>query len=140
MIKEFKEFIANGNVLDAAVGFVLGLAFKSVVDCVVEGILMRLVGYLTAGVDFSQLKIVLKQAVEGVSEEVAISYGLLIQSVITFLLVAFFLFLIIRAVNKLRRKKEQVEEEPVLEDTAETEVELLKDIRELLSNKEDQRL
>ncbi|NLA72022.1 MAG: large-conductance mechanosensitive channel protein MscL [Clostridiaceae bacterium] len=140
MLKEFKEFIANGNVLDAAVGFVLGLAFKSVVDSVVEGILMPIVGYLTAGVDFSQLKIVLKQAVEGVSEEVAISYGLLIQSVITFLLVAFFLFLIIRAVNKLRRKKEQVEEEPVLEDTAETEVELLKDIRELLSNKEDQRL
>ena len=105
MSKEFNDFIGNGNVLDAAAGFVRGIAFKSVVDSVVEGILMPIVGYLTAGVDFSQLKIVLKQAVEGVSEEVAISYGLLIQSVITFLLVAFFLFLIIRAVNKLRRKK-----------------------------------
>ncbi len=132
MIKEFKEFIAQGSVLDAAVGFVLGLAFKAIVDSVVNGILMPVIGYLTAGIDFSSLKIVLRKAAEGV-EEVAITYGQVIQALLTFLLVAFFLFLVVRAVNKARRKKEA--EAPVEEETV-SEVELLTEIRDLLS-KED---
>ena len=132
MMKEFKEFIAQGNVMDAAIGFVLGLAFKAIVDSVVNDILMPIVGFLTAGVDFTNLKIVLKEAVADVSEEVAITYGQLIQSIITFLIVAFFLFLVVRSVNKLRRNKEDAEAE-VEEEPSESELDLLKDIRNLLS-------
>ncbi|MCK9176770.1 MAG: large-conductance mechanosensitive channel protein MscL [Clostridiales bacterium] len=135
MMKEFKEFIAQGNVMDAAIGFVLGLAFKAIVDSVVNDILMPIVGYLTAGIDFAHLKIVLKQVVPDVSEEVAITYGQLIQSIITFLIVAFFLFLVVRTLNKLRRKKEEEAKEAV-EEPAESELDLLKDIRELLSSDE----
>ena len=135
MMKEFKEFIAQGNVMDAAIGFVLGLAFKAIVDSVVNDILMPIVGYLTAGIDFAHLKIVLKQAVPDVSEEVAITYGQPIQSIITFLIVTLFLFLVVRTLNKLRRKKEE-EAEEVVEEPAESELDLLKDIRELLSSDE----
>lgn len=135
MMKEFKEFIAQGNVMDAAIGFVLGLAFKAIVDSVVNDILMPIVGYLTAGIDFAHLKIVLKQAIPDVSEEVAITYGQLIQSIITFLIVALFLFLVVRTLNKLRRKKEE-EAEEVVEEPTESELDLLKDIRELLSSDE----
>ena len=136
MVKEFKELVANGSVMDAAIGFVIGLAFKSVVDSVVNDILMPIVGFLTAGIDFTNLKIVLKQAVEGVSEEVAITYGQLIQAVISFLIISLFLFFVMKAVNKLRRKK--AEEEAQVEEVApeETELELLKDIRQLLSDKD----
>ena len=130
MIKEFKEFIANGSVMDAAIGFVLGLAFKAVVDSVVNDILMPLVGYLTAGIDFTNLKIVLKQASDG-AEEVALTYGQLIQSIITFLIVAFFLFIVMKAVNKLRRQKAD-EAEAEEAEPQETDTDILKDIRRLL--------
>jgi large conductance mechanosensitive channel len=136
MIKEFKEFVAQGSVLDAAVGFVLGLTFKAIVDSVVNGIPMPVIGYITAGIDFSSLKIVLRKATDSV-EEVAISYGQVIQSLVTFILVAFFLFLVVRVANKARRKKEDEEKvETMPEAEAESEVELLKEIRDLLS-KED---
>jgi large conductance mechanosensitive channel len=130
MIKEFKEFIANGSVMDAAIGFVLGLTFKAVVDSVVNDILMPLVGYLTAGIDFTNLKIVLKQASDG-AEEVALTYGQLIQSIITFLIVAFFLFIVMKAVNKLRRQKAE-EAEAKEAEPQETDTDILKDIRRLL--------
>lgn len=135
MFKEFKEFIANGNVMDAAIGFVLGLSFKAIVDSVVNDILMPVVGFLTAGIDFTNLKIVLKEASEA-AEEVAITYGQLIQSIISFLIVAFFLFLVMKAVNTMHRKKEAdlaMAEEVQAE---ESEIDLLKDIRRLL-DKED---
>ncbi len=129
MIKEFKEFIANGSVMDAAIGFVLGLTFKAIVDSVVNDILMPLVGFLTAGIDFADLKIVLKQASDS-AEEVALGYGQLIQSIITFLIVAFFLFMVMKAVNKMRRQK--AEEEAEEAEPEETDTEILKDIRRLL--------
>ena len=141
MLKEFKEFIAKGNVLDSAVGFVMGLAFKAIVDSVVNDILMPVLGYFTAGIDFTNLKIVLKPA-SGEIEEVAITYGTLIQSVISFLLVAFFLFLLVRTANRLRRRQEATlaaekaaaDEEKEKE---ESELDLLKDIRSLLQVKSD---
>lgn len=140
MFKEFKEFIANGSVMDAAIGFVMGLAFKSVIDGVVNDILMPIIGYLTAGVDFNNLKIVLKEAV-GDTPEVAITYGHLIQTIITFLLVALFMFLVVKALNKARKAREakKAEEEPEEEEEAEeTELDLLKDIRTLLNKEENQ--
>ncbi|MGI6617306.1 MAG: large-conductance mechanosensitive channel protein MscL [Saccharofermentanales bacterium] len=139
MLKEFKEFIAKGNVLDSAVGFVMGLAFKAIVDSVVNDILMPVLGYFTAGIDFTNLKIVLKPA-SGEIEEVAITYGTLIQSVISFLLVAFFLFLLVRTANRLRRKQEATlaaEKAAADEEKEESELDLLKDIRSLLQVKSD---
>ena len=141
MLKEFKEFISKGNVLDSAVGFVMGLAFKAIVDSVVNDILMPVLGYFTAGIDFANLKIVLKPA-SGEIEEVAITYGTLIQSIISFLLVAFFLFLLVRTANRLRRRQEATlaaeqaaaDEEKEKE---ESELDLLKDIRSLLQVKSD---
>ncbi|NLA96156.1 MAG: large conductance mechanosensitive channel protein MscL [Clostridiaceae bacterium] len=136
MLKEFKEFIAHGSVMDAAIGFVVGLSFKAIVDSMVNDILMPVIGFITAGIDFTNLKIVLKQAVEGVSEEVTITYGQLIQTILTFLIVAFFLFLVMKAVNQMRRKKLEEEPEDGEAEPVETELELLKDIRQLLSDKE----
>ncbi len=91
---------------------------------------MPLVGYLTAGIDFTNLKIVLKQASDG-AEEVALTYGQLIQSIITFLIVAFFLFIVMKAVNKLRRQKAEEAEAKEVE-PQETDTDILKDIRRLL--------
>ena len=139
MLKEFKEFISKGNVLDSAVGFVMGLAFKAIVDSVVNDILMPVLGYFTAGIDFANLKIVLKPA-SGEIEEVAITYGTLIQSIISFLLVAFFLFLLVRTANRLRRKQEATlaaEKAAADEEKEESELDLLKDIRSLLQVKSD---
>lgn len=140
MLKEFKDFIAKGNVLDAAVGFVMGLAFKAIVDSVVNDILMPVLGYFTAGIDFTNLKIVLKQA-SGDIEEVAITYGTLIQNVLSFILVAFFLFLLVRTANRIRRKNEEaaLSSEDAADDAAkeESELDLLKDIRSLLQEKTD---
>ena len=122
--------------MDAAIGFVIGLAFKAIVDSVVNDILMPIVGFLTAGIDFTNLKIVLKEAVAGVSEEVAITYGQLIQSILSFLIIAFFLFLVMKGLNKMRRKKTEEEAATEEETAEETEIGLLKDIRQLLSDKE----
>ena len=105
MWKEFKEFIAQGSVMDAAIGFVLGLAFKAIIDSVVNGLLMPIIGYLTAGIDFSNLKIVLKEATDA-AEEVAINYGQVIEAIISFVLIAFFLFLIVKGLNAMRKKRE----------------------------------
>ena len=104
MWKEFKEFIAQGSVMDAAIGFVLGLAFKAIVDSVVNGLLMPLIGYLTAGVDFANLKIVLSAAT-ATAEEVAITYGQVIEAVISFLLIEYFIFLDVKGMNKNHKRR-----------------------------------
>lgn len=130
MIKEFKEFIAQGSVLDAAIGFVLGLAFKAIIDSVVEGLLMPLVGAATSGYDLNSLKIVLKQGV-GEEPDVALMIGTVIQTIITFIIIAFVLFLIVKAVNKARARRKATEE-PVVEDAPAADIVLLTEIRDLL--------
>lgn len=136
MFKEFKEFISRGNVLDMAVGVVMGAAFKAIIDSLVANIIMPLVGLLTNGIDFSAQKIVLKAAVmEGekvIKPELAIGYGTLIQTIINFLLISLCIFFMIKAFNKLHRKKEEAPaEEPAKPD----DVVLLEEIRDLLKNK-----
>lgn len=130
MIKEFKEFIAKGNVMDAAIGFVLGLAFKAIVDSVVNGLLMPIVGLLTSGYDLSAWKIVLRQA-EGETPEAALLLGTIIQTVISFVIIAFFLFLVVKALNAARNRRQK--EEAVVEEAAPAEdIVLLTQIRDLL--------
>lgn len=108
-IKEFKEFISRGNVMDMAVGIIIGGAFTAIVNSLVNDILMPLLSILTGGMDFSSLSIVL-----GVGENAAtLNYGLFIGAVINFLLIALVIFWLIKAINKVSnlRKKEAEEEE-----------------------------
>jgi large conductance mechanosensitive channel len=108
MIKEFRTFILRGNVLDLAVGVIIGASFGAIVTSLVTNIIMPPIGLITGGMDFSQIKIVLQQAGAGKpladgtpSPEVAIGIGLFINALITFLIIALVVFLIIRAVNKI---------------------------------------
>lgn len=101
MLKEFKQFIAQGNVLDLAVGLVIGAAFGKIVTSLVEDIISPVLGLVLGGVDFSQLKLVLKEAV-GTAPEVAIRYGNFLNIVIQFLAVAWVIFMIVKAANRVR--------------------------------------
>ncbi|RIV21198.1 large-conductance mechanosensitive channel protein MscL [Fibrisoma montanum] len=107
MLKEFRTFIAQGNVLDLAVGVIIGAAFGKIVNSLVEDILNPILGLVLGGVDLSNLKLVLKEAV-GETPEVAIRYGNFLNITIQFLIVAFVIFLIVKAANSLRKKPELV--------------------------------
>ncbi|MDO5015538.1 MAG: large-conductance mechanosensitive channel protein MscL [Eubacteriales bacterium] len=133
MWKEFKEFAMRGSVIDMAVGVIIGGAFSAVVNSIVNDIFMPIIGQLLAGVDFSDLKIVLSQAVveagEVVQPEVAIGYGMLIQKIINFLIIALCLFAVIKSINSL--KKSEPKEEPAPPEKS-AEVLLLEEIRDSL--------
>lgn len=134
IFKEFKDFAMKGNVVDLAVGFILGGAFSTIVKSLVSDVIMPPIGLLLGGVDFSQLKVVLKPAVEageGVDAvpEVAISYGLFINNVLSFLIVAACLFFIIKGMNSLKKKEEEAPAEPPPPPKQEV---LLEEIRDLL--------
>lgn len=101
MLKEFKTFIAQGNVLDLAVGVVIGAAFGKITTSLVEDIINPILGVVIGGVDFTQLKIVLKEAVDK-TPEVSIKYGNFIQTLIQFLIIAWVIFMIVKAANRLR--------------------------------------
>lgn len=133
MLKEFKEFAMKGNVVDLAVGFILGGAFGTIVSSLVNDILMPPIGLLLGGVDFSELKYVLEPAaVQGGEEipEVAINYGLFINNVISFLIVAFAMFMIVKGMNRMYKKKEEA---PETVPEPSTEEKLLTEIRDLLA-------
>ena len=134
-IKEFKEFIAKGNVIDMAVGVIIGGAFGKIVTSLVNDVLMPLLGLATGGVDFSTKKLVLSPAVieggEVVKEEAALLYGSFIQNIIDFLLIAICIFFFIKAINKMKDKLAKKEEKPE-EPAKPTTEELLTEIRDLL--------
>ena len=134
-IKEFKEFIAKGNVIDMAVGVIIGGAFGKIVTSLVNDILMPLLGLATGGVDFSTKKLVMSPAViengEVVKEEAALLYGSFIQNIIDFLLIALCIFFFIKAINKMKDKLVKKEEKPE-EPAKPTSEELLTEIRDLL--------
>lgn len=131
MFKEFREFIARGNVVDLAVGVIIGGAFGAVVKSLVDQVVMPPIGLVAGGIDFSQLKVVLKPAI-GKTPEVAIAYGAFLNTVITFLIVAFVIFLVVKGVNSLRREEAA---EPAA-DPAPTPTEtLLTEIRDLLKSR-----
>ncbi len=135
-LTEFKEFAVKGNALDMAVGVIIGAAFGKIVSSIVDDIIMPPIGWLIGGVDFSNLKITLpaEQIVEGVATQPAtINYGMFIQNVIDFLIVAFCVFLLVKAINKLTKKKE--EETPAAPPAPSAEEKLLTEIRDLMKNK-----
>ena len=120
-LKEFKQFISRGNVIDLAVGVIIGSAFGKIVSSIVNDMLMPLIGIIIGGLDFSSLSIKVGSA--------NIQYGSFIQNVIDFLIVAGCIFILIKIINKLSKKKE--EEEVVVKDE---QVKLLEEIRDLLKH------
>ena len=122
MLKEFKEFAMRGNVVDMAVGIIIGGAFGTIVKSLVNDVIMPPIGLLLGGVDFSDLFVTLKEGAQAgpyatlaAAQEagaVTISYGLFINSVISFLIVAFAVFMLIKSINSLQREEEEKEEEP----------------------------
>lgn len=139
-VKEFKEFAMRGNVIDMAVGVVIGAAFGKIISSLVDDIIMPLVGVATGGMNFTDYKWVIQQAVvdgatqEVLKPEVTMNWGSWIQTIVDFLIVAFCIFIAIKAINQLKRKKD---EEPVPEAPAEPTKEevLLTEIRDLLKEK-----
>jgi large conductance mechanosensitive channel len=132
MFKEFKEFAFKGNVIDLAVGVIIGGAFGKIVTSLVNDVLMPLFGIILGGINFSELKYVITPAV-GETPESAILYGAFIQSVVDFLIIAFSIFIFIKIFTRKRK-----EEEPAPEEQPEApsqEVVLLEEIRDLLRNK-----
>ncbi|MBR0490186.1 MAG: large-conductance mechanosensitive channel protein MscL [Prevotella sp.] len=123
-IKEFKEFAMKGNVMDMAVGVIIGGAFGKIVSSLVDDILMPIIGTITGGIDFTTLSAEVGEA--------KIMYGTFIQNVVDFLIVAFCIFLMLKGINKLNRKKEEPAEEAPAGPTTE---ELLADIKEILKQK-----
>lgn len=137
MWQDFKKFILRGNVMDLAIGVVIGAAFGAIVSSLVNDIIMPVIGYLTAGINFSDLKVVLRAAVlkgsEVTTPEVAITYGNLIQVILQFLIIALTVFLAVKAITTLR---ERADSKKAAESPAPAvkpdEVRLLEEIRDLL--------
>ncbi|MBQ3634224.1 MAG: large-conductance mechanosensitive channel protein MscL [Bacteroidales bacterium] len=140
-IKEFKEFAVKGNVVDMAVGVIIGGAFGKIVTSIVNDVIMPPIGWLIGGVNFTNLKVVLPAnplAPEG-TEPATIAYGSFIQNVIDFLIVALCVFFLVKGINVLTRKKKKEEEAaaaaPAPEPEPTAEEKLLTEIRDLLKNK-----
>jgi large conductance mechanosensitive channel len=135
MLNEFKEFALRGNVVDMAVGIIIGAAFSTIVKSLVDDIIMPPIGVITGGVDFSSIFVALNGehydslAAARQAGAPTINIGLFINNVISFLIVAFVLFMAIKGMNRLRRKQE---EEPQSEPPPSREVELLTEIRDVL--------
>ncbi|GIV34394.1 MAG: large-conductance mechanosensitive channel [Chitinophagales bacterium] len=128
IIKEFKEFAMRGNVVDMAVGIIIGGAFGKIVSSAVSDLIMPPLGLLVGGMDFKDLKIVLKEAVGDVPA-VTLNYGMFIQTVFDFIIIAFAIFLVIKAINSLKKKEEA---KPAAPPEPSAEVKLLSEIRDLL--------
>jgi large conductance mechanosensitive channel len=139
MLKEFKEFAMRGNVVDMAVGIIIGAAFGKIVDSLVKDMIMPPIGFLLGKVDFSNLFFILREGttagpyltLEAAQKAGAVTfnYGMFINTVISFLIVAFAVFLLIRAINRLRRKEE---DKPAAPPAPPEEVALLREIRDSL--------
>lgn len=132
MLNEFKKFISKGNVIDLAVGVIIGGAFGKIVSSLVNDILMPIIGAIIGGIDFSNLSITIGKA--------KITYGMFIQNVIDFLIIAFCIFIFIRAINKLtdmthKLEKGKKKDKEKKEEIQETELSILKEIRDELKTK-----
>jgi large conductance mechanosensitive channel len=128
MMKEFRDFAMRGNVVDMAVGIVIGAAFGKIITAFVNGVLMPPIGLLVGGVDFSELSMTLQEA-SGDVAAVTLNYGAFIQTVVDFIIIAFAIFMVVKAMNKMKKKEEAKPAAPPKPSEEET---LLTEIRDLL--------
>jgi len=147
MIKEFKEFISKGNVVEMAVGLIMALYFGAIVKSLVNDIIMPPIGLLLGGVDFNDLKVILQEGSAAVTDasgtvvaeavnEVAIAYGVFINTILTFIIVAFAIFLLVKGYNNMKKKMEKEKvEAPAAPPAPSKEEVLLGEIRDLLKKK-----
>jgi len=142
MLKEFKEFALRGNVVDLAIGVIIGAAFSKIIDSLVADIIMPIVGAVTGGLDFSNYFVGLSKAVTATAlvdakkQGAVLAWGNFLTIAVNFLIIAFVLFLIVRAINTLRRKQEHAAEAvPAAPPAATREEVLLEEIRDLLARK-----
>ena len=140
ILSEFKEFAMKGNVVDMAVGVIIGGAFGKIVSSLVNDVIMPVVGIATGGLDFKEHKLILKAAVmngeEVVTPEVAMTYGVFIQNIVDFLIIAFCIFMAIKFMNRFKKK---VEEAPAAPAQPTKEEVLLTEIRDLLKQQVDKK-
>lgn len=134
MMQEFKEFAVKGNVIDMAVGVIIGTAFGRIVSSFVADVVMPPLGVLIGGVDFSELAITVREAVGEEAPAVVISYGRFIQTVIDFTIIAFVIFMAIRFINRLKRNPPPVPVVPAPPTAPSAEEKLLAEIRDLLKS------
>jgi large conductance mechanosensitive channel len=139
LVKEFKEFAMRGNVVDMAVGIIIGGAFGKIVSSLVNDVIMPPIGMLLGGVNFTELKITIKEAsVDAAGQAinaVTLNWGSFIQVVIDFLIIAFAIFMVIKGMNSIKKKKEEAPAAPETPPAPSKEEELLSEIRDLLKNK-----
>ncbi len=128
MMSEFRDFAVRGNVVDMAVGIVIGAAFGKIVTAFVNGVLMPPIGMLLGGVDFSELAITLQEA-SGEVAAVTLNYGVFVQTVVDFVIIAFAIFMVVRAMNSMKKKEEAKPAAPPKPSAEET---LLTEIRDIL--------
>jgi len=131
MMKEFKQFAMRGNVMDMAIGIIIGAAFGKIVSSIVSDVIMPPIGMLLGGVDFSTLAITLKEGAEGV-EPVLIKYGVFLNTVIDFVIIAFAIFMVVKGINSMKKKEE---EKPAAPPAPSKEEVLLAEIRDELRKK-----
>lgn len=127
ILQEFKQFAMRGNVIDLAVGVIIGGAFGKIVSSLVADVIMPIIGLLLGGINFTNLKFVLKEAKDG-AQAATLNYGTFIQNVVDFLIIAFCIFIVIKVINSFQKKKEEPSETP-------QDILLLQEIRDLLKNK-----
>ena len=130
IIREFKEFAVRGNMIEMAIGIVIGASFNAVVDALVKNILLPPLSLLSEGVNFQQKKIVLRKATNNLSE-VSIDYGFFINTLIDFIIVGFTIFIVVKFFNSLKKKSEDITEKLI---ETPKQIVLLTEIRDLLEN------
>jgi large conductance mechanosensitive channel len=131
MMKEFKQFAMRGNVMDMAIGIIIGAAFGKIVSSLVGDVIMPPIGLLLGGVDFSSLAWTIKEGSEGV-EPVLLKYGIFINTIIDFIIIAFAIFIVVKGINSMRKKEE---EKPAAPPAPSKEEVLLAEIRDELRKK-----
>ncbi len=135
LMSEFKTFAIKGNMIDMAVGIVIGAAFGKIVSSLVDNVIMPPIGLLIGGVDFSNLKLILKDAT-ATTEAVSLNYGLFLQTLVDFTIIAFSIFMVVKTLNRLKasleKKQEQQAAAPAIPSA---EVQLLTEIRDLLQTR-----
>ena len=131
MVKEFKEFVMRGNVIDLAVGIVIGAAFGKIVSSLVADVIMPPLGLVIGGVNFTSLKVALGSPLTG-GEPVTLNYGNFVQTLVDFLIVAFVIFLVVKGINKMKRKQETA---PAAPPAPTKDQLLLTEIRDLLKTR-----